>query len=560
MLDSKLQSEYSVARMFVQTTCCKHGKHTYLTYLVRESFRSPKGPRSRTICNITALPPNTRELIAQSLRGQSFVPGDQLGLANALNFGGLVVLRQAWDQFDLERLFAGLSDARGVGLLKAMILGRILFPSAKLALADHARGTLLAAACGLDQATEDFDEDDLYGAMDQLTGRWVGMEKQLYTQGFPQGVSLVLYDLTSVYFEGEGPAGISRYGHSRDHRSDRPQIILAVAADAQGVPLHLEVLRGNRGDTTTLQGLLTTLRRRFGIQEAVFVFDGGMSSKVNLEAVEALGLKYVTRLGAATLEQLLEQLPADPSPELWDRTRVMEIVREGKRYVIAGGPWRQQRDQQRRQARLAKAETELKRLAAVKRKRVNAQKLASQAGRALQRLKAHKYFEYSVDPQGKLQWGRRADSIRAETVRDGLYLLGTNTGTQEVSATGVLGHYKNLLEVEDAFCHLKSYLRVRPVFHRRPDRVRNHVRICFLAYWLSAKLELQWRQKDQTIEVHNLLRQLQCIRLGRLELAGKAFKTVVTHVPKDMNGTLDKLGLLPLFAAPPTWATADCSK
>src|ERR1039458_4061555 len=105
-----------------------------------------------------------------------------------------------------------------------------------------------------------------------------------------QGVSLVLYDLTSVYFEGDGPLGISRYGHSRDHRSDRPQVLLAVATDVRGVPLHLEVLRGNRGDTTTLQGLLATLRRRFGIQEAVFVFDGGMSSKVNLEAMEALGL------------------------------------------------------------------------------------------------------------------------------------------------------------------------------------------------------------------------------------------------------------------------------
>jgi transposase len=546
--------------MFVQATKCRHGKHAYLTYLVRESFRTPKGPRSRTICNITALPPETRELIAQSLRGHNFVSTDDLGLTDALNFGGLAVLHQAWDRFGLERLFEGLSDRRAVGLLKAMILGRILFPSAKLALADHARGTLLAAACALDQATEEFSEDDLYAAMDQLTGRWVGMEKQLYSQNAPQGVSLVLYDLTSVYFEGEGPAGISRYGHSRDHRSDRPQIILAVAADAQGTPLHLEVLRGNRGDTTTLQGLLATLRRRFGIKEAVFVFDGGMSSKVNLEALETLHLKYVTRLGAAALEQLLEQLPADPSPELWDRTRVMEIVREGKRYVIAGGPWRRQRDQERRQARLAKAEAELKRLAAVKRKKVDAQKLASQVGRALQRLKAHKYFEYFVDPQGHLQWSRRADSIRAETVRDGLYLLGTNTNAEQVPAAGVLAHYKNLLEVEDAFCHLKSYLRVRPVFHRRPDRVRNHARICFIAYWLSAKLELQWRQKDQTIEVHNLLRQLQCIRLGRWELAGKAFKTVVTQVPKDLNGTLDKLGLLPLFAAPPAWATAGCSK
>jgi transposase len=330
-------------------------------------------------------------------------------------------------------------------------------------------------------------------------------------------------------------------------------VLLAVAADARGVPLHLEVLRGNRGDTTTLQGLLATLRRRFGIREAVFVFDGGMSSKINLEAMEALGLQYVTRFGAGLLDQLLEGLPAEQAPELWDRTQVMEIVREAKRYVVAGGPWRRARDQQRRQARLAKAETELQRLAAVPRRKVNPQKLASQVGRALQRLKAHKYFDYQVDPRGQLQWSRRSDLIQSESVRDGLYLLGTNASAEKIPGSGVVAHYKNLQEVEDAFCHLKSYLRVRPVHHRRPDRVRNHARLCFLAYWLSAKLELEWRQKDQTIEVHNLLRQLQSIRLGRLELGGKTFKMMMTQVPKDLNDTLAKLNLLPLFAKPPTW-------
>src|SRR5256886_5991906 len=136
--------------------------------------------------------------------------------------------------------------------------------------------------------------------------------------------------------------------------------------------------------------------------------------------------KYVTRLGASKLEELLASLPAEQSPELWDRTQVMEIVREGKRYVIAGGSWRQQRDQQRRQARLSKAENELKRLAAVQRKKMNSQKLASQVGRALQRLKAHKYLDYAVDPNGQLQWSRRTDGMQAEKSRDGLYLLGTN--------------------------------------------------------------------------------------------------------------------------------------
>ena len=539
--------------MFVQITKCKRGQSTYLTYLVRESFRTPRGPRSRTICNITALPERTRDLIAQSLRGRSFVALDQVGLTDAWSFGGLAVLRHSWDTLELDRLFGSVASARQAGLLRAMVFGRILFPSAKLALVDHARGTLLASACGLDQAGEDFNEDDLYAAMDELTGRWVGLEKQLYRDAFPAGVSLVLYDLTSVYFEGDGPRGISRYGHSRDHRSDRPQVVLAVAADARGVPLHLEVLRGNRGDTTTLQGLLATLRRRFGIKEAVFVFDGGMSSKVNLEAMEALGLHYVTRLGAGLLDQLLAELPADQAPELWDRTQVLEIVRGGKRYVVAGGPWRRQRDQQRRQARLAKAEAELQRLAAVPRKKVNPQKLASQVGRTLQRLKAHKYFDYAVDARGQLQWSRRIDLIQSESVRDGLYLLGTNASAQQVPGSGVVAHYKNLLEVEDAFCHLKSYLRVRPVHHRRPDRVRNHARICFLAYWLSARLELQWRQKDQTIEVHNLLRQLQSIRLGRMELGGQTFKTMVTQVPKDLNEKLAKLDLLKLFAKPPAW-------
>jgi transposase len=546
--------------MFVQVTKCRRHQRTYLTYLVRESFRTSQGPRSRTVCNITQLPPQTRDLIAQSLKGKDFVATDALQLPEAWNFGGIAVLERAWREFGLESLFDFVENARTAGLLKAMVLGRVLFPSAKLALVDHARGTLLAAACGLDQGSEDFDEDDLYAAMDQLNGRWVPLEKRLYEQSFRPGVSLVLYDLTSVYFEGSGPEGISCYGHSRDHRSDRPQILLAVATDVEGVPLHLEVLRGNRADTTTLQSLLATLRRRFGIVEAVFVFDGGMSSKINLQALEELQLQYVTRLCASVLGELIAELPADQSPELWDRTQVMEIVREGKRYVIAGGPWRQQRDQQRRAARLAKAEAELKRVAAVKRRKVNPQKLSSQVGRRLQRLKAHKYFEYAVDDQGALQWSRREELIQAEAGRDGLYVLGTNASAEQIPKAGVVSHYKNLLEVEDAFCHLKDYLRVRPVFHWRPDRVRNHVRICFLAYWLTAKLERQWRQKDQTIEVHNLLRQLQSIRLGRLQVEGKTLKTLVTDVPKDLNPLLSKLGLLPLFSQPPVWAPGACSK
>jgi transposase len=431
-----------------------------------------------------------------------------------------------------------------------MIYARLLFPCAKLSLKTQARGTWLAEACEL-APQESFDEDDLYEAMDQINGHWVGLEKGLYQEAFPKGVRLALYDLTSTYFEGAGPRPLARYGHSRDHRTDRPQILLAVATDTEGVPLHLSILRGNRADNKTLQALLRTLRRRFGIEEATFVFDGGMSSRVNLEAMSQAQLKFVTRLSAATLQSLVEQLPQEQQLELGDRQKVLDITHQAKRYVIAGGAWRQQRDQERREARLEKAEKMLRRLAAVQRKKVNAQKLSSQTGRALDRLKAHKYFSYEVSPEGQLKWSRKDQRIQQEEQTDGWFLLHTNQSAAECSAQQTLGHYKGLLEVEEAFCQIKSYLEVRPVFHWRPDRVINHVRLCFLAYWLSARLGKEWRAKGETEEVPRVLRNLQTIRLGSLQLGKTICPKLMTDVPKDLNAQLKKLGLAHLFAAPP---------
>jgi hypothetical protein len=540
--------------VFVQVTKSRRGDKVYETFLVRESFRTAQGPRSRTVCNITRLPRPVRRLIAESLGGQHFVAAEQVVLQQALDYGGLAVLVDAWARLGLDQLLAGIGSVRQRALLQAMIFARLLFPCAKLALRGRAEGTLLAQACGL-PADEPFDEDELYEAMDAVTGNWCALEKGLAAATFEEPISLVLYDLTSVYFEGAGPKSFGRYGHSRDHRGDRPQIILAVATDPRGVPLHLSVLRGHRADTTTLQGFVKILRRRFQIREAIFAFDGGMSSKLNLEALEKSGLKFVTRLSNATLEKLLRELPQDQQLELADEDKLIEIVHEGKRYVIAGGPWRRQRDEERRAARIAKAEVALAKLAAVKRSKPNAQKIASQAGRTLATLKAHKYFTYEVDAAGVLRWARKEDVIAAEHAHDGWYLLHTNLIVAEASPAQVQGHYKNLLEVEEAFCELKSYLRVRPVFHFRPDRVINHVRLCFVAYWMSARLATDWRTCGERGEVTRLLRQLQTIRLGELQLGdGSAPTARLTEVPPELNALLEKLQLLPLFAAPPKWA------
>lgn len=532
----------------------KSGK-VYETHLVRESVRTPKGPRSRTVCNITKLPPEVRLLIAAALKGEAMIPAGSIALRDALDFGGLAVLRDAWSRFGLAELFAGL-DPVHAGRLQALVFSRLLFPCAKLALAERAQGTALAAACGL-APDEEFDEDDLYSAMDQLNGRWSPLVAGLYGKAFPEKVHVALYDITSVYFEGKGPAGLARYGHSRDHRADRPQINLAVVTDQGGMPISLSILRGNRADNKTLLGLLKILERRFGITEATFVFDGGMSGEINLKAMDEAGLKYITRLSNATLDSLIKQSAEAAAEiaqmELGDKPQLVEIEQDGRRYVLAGGAWRAQRDSERRIARLTKGEKILTDLAAKQRKRINAQKLASTVGRALEKAKAHKYFNYHIEEDGTLRWSRKEDVIEEERGRDGWYLLHTNLTAENLDKEGVLAGYKGLLEVEDAFRELKTYLEVRPVYHYRPDRVVNHVRLCFLSYWMSARLGREWGLTGDHREVTRLLRALQTIRVGLLEFGGETQREVMTSIPEHLGDTLKSKGLFKLFASPPSW-------
>ena len=169
----------------------------------------------------------------------------------------------------------------------------------------------------------------------------------------------------------------------------------------------------------------------------------------------------------------------------------------------------------------------------------------------MERLKAHKYFSYHVDPKGQLQWGKKQEVIDRETQRDGWYLLHTNCPAPACAKEQVLAHYKGLLDVEEAFCELKSFLEVRPVFHWRPDRVRNHVRLCFLAYWISARLGGEWRLAKEPGEVPRILRRLQTIRVGRFQVADKPVGNLMTNIPKELNDLLQKLGLLKLFATMP---------
>ena len=541
--------------MYVQTSKSTVNGKTYRCKTVRESYRTPRGPRSRLVCNISKLPEHVQSAIEVLLKepGGTLVPSGSLGLGEALGLGGVAVLHDAWDRFGLDHVLAGVEDAADRGRLKAMVFGRLLFPGSKLSLKTVSADSALAASCGLLQ--EGLDEDRLYLAMDALSGNWVGIEKGLYREAFPGGATLVLYDLTSSYFEGAKDKTLAKYGYSRDHRDDRMQLILALATSPEGVPIHMEVLKGNRADNSTLAPLLATLGRRFGIKRAVFAFDGGMSSAVNLEQMRSDEFDYVTRLSASTLRSLARNLPEDNQPELWDRDLLIEFEEAGKRYVVAGSEYRRQRDRERREARIAKGRRGLDAFNAVTRRKVDVQKLSAQVGRMLARAKAVKYFDYRIEADGAATWREKAEVVDEESRLDGWYLLTTSLSRRQAAKETVFSHYRNLLEVEDAFRETKSYLEMRPIYHQRDDRVRNHIRICFLAYWVSARLGSAWREMGERREVPLVLRELQQIKVGKLRVEDTPLRTVLTDIPARMHAVLDKLALLPLFRRPPAWSS-----
>jgi len=541
--------------MYVQTSKSTVKGKTYRCKTVRESYRTPKGPRSRLVCNISKLPEHVQAAIETLLKepGGTLVPSGSLGLSAALGFGGIAVLHDAWKKFGLDRILVGVKNKGDRSRLKAMVFARLLFPGSKLSLKTMSADSALAASCGL--LPEELDEDRLYCAMDALSGNWAGIEKGLYDEAFPGGATLVLYDLTSSYFEGAKNKTLAKYGYSRDHRDDRTQLLLALATSPEGIPIHMEVLKGNRADNSTLVPLLTTLGRRFGIRRAVFAFDGGMSSTINLEQMRSDELDYVTRLSGSTLRFLARKLPAENQPELWDRDSLIEFEEDGKRYVVAGSEYRRQRDYERRETRIGKARRGLEAFNAVSRRRVDVQKLAAQVGRMLARAKAFKYFDYRIEADGTATWCEKTDVIEEESRFDGWYLLTTSLSRRHAAKETIFSHYRNLLDVEDAFRETKCYLKMRPIYHQRDDRVRNHIRICFLAYWISARLGREWREMGEHREVPLVLRELQQIKVGKLRIGSAPLKTILTDIPIPLYAVLDQLALLSLFRRPPLWAS-----
>jgi hypothetical protein len=466
---------------------------TYTSYYLRRSFRQDGKVKHETLGNLSDLPVPVIDLIRRSLKGETFVPASEaFRILRTRPHGHVEAILRMIRRLGLEDLIAS-RPSRQRDLVTALIAERLLFPCSKLATTRHWPATTLAEELHV----QDADEDDLYAAMDWLLGRQKAIEAKLAQRHLAEGV-LVLYDVSSSYYEGER-CPLARYGHDRDGKTGRPIIVYGVLTDSDGRPVAVQVYPGDTGDPTTVPDQVAKLSRRFGLSRIVLVGDRGMLTRTQIETLkEHPGLGWISALRSPAIRDLLADGHLNRS--LFDHVDLAEIASPdfpGERLMACFNPLLAEKRGQKREALLAATEATLTKLSrAVSRRTkapLSAAEIGVKAGRVIGRHKMAKHIQLTIC-DGIFTWQRNEESIRREGLLDGIYVIRTSEPAERLSAAESVRSYKRLAQVEQAFRCLKGIdLLVRPIHHRLEPRVRAHVLICVLAYYVEWHLRRAWR-------------------------------------------------------------------
>jgi transposase len=459
--------------------------------LLRESFREDGKVHNRTIANLSDWSPEKVEALRQVLKGGALASAsaDSFQILRSQPHGHVAAVVGSLRKTGLERLICA-DSCRQRDLIVAMIAARIVDPSSKLATARALDTDTLSNSLGELLGLQKVQDDDLYRAMDWLLERQTDIENALAKRHFAEG-GLVLYDLTSTYFEGRH-CKLAHLGHSRDDKGGKPQIVFGLLTNAEGCPVAVEVFEGNTADPKTVPAQVKKLRERFGLKQVVFVGDRGMitSARIREDMADDKGLSWITALRATSIQKLAADGALQPS--LFDATDLAEITHPdypGERLVACFNPVLSEQRARKREELLQATEKELEKIVAAtsraKRPLHGKHVIGLRVGRVLGRFKMGKHYKIQIEEDG-FHYERKPDSIEREKKLDGIYVIRTNVKTTTLSSPEVVRSYKQLSVVERAFRSLKTVdLKVRPIHHRLEDRVRVHVFLCMLAYYVE---------------------------------------------------------------------------
>lgn len=459
--------------------------------LLREGWREGTKVKKRTLANLSDWEPHRVQALAAALKGQSVV-GD---LENAFEIvrsrphGHVAAVLGTLYQWKLEKVVCR-SRCRERDLCIAMIASRLLSPGSKLATTRGLSEQTAESTLGELTGCEDADEDECYAAMDWLLARQGAIEDTLAKRHLGDG-ALVLYDVTSTYFEGR-TCPLAKLGHSRDGKKDKLQIVIGLLTNAEGCPIAVEVFEGNTGDPTTLASQVTKLRERFGLKRIVLVGDRGMITDArirdDLSMIE--GLDWITALRAPAIASLVERGTLQLS--FFDERDLAEISDPSyprERLVVCKNPLLAEERRRKRRELLAATEQHLEAVAnavaRTKRPLRGKDHIGLRVGKVLGRFKMGKHFKLTITDDA-FRYERDENAIAEEMSLDGIYILRTTVGPERLDTEDVVRSYKRLAHVERAFRSLKTVdLHIRPIHHRKADRVRAHVLLCMLSYYVE---------------------------------------------------------------------------
>ena len=459
--------------------------------LLRESFRENGKTRNRTLANLSGWPAERIELLRAVLRGDRLLPAaDAMQIVRALPHGHVLAALGTARRIELDALLPRRASQRRRDLALALIVARVLDPAAKLATARMLDPSTASHSLGEVLGPGSVTAREVYATLDWLGSEQGFIEASLARRHLKNG-TLLLYDVTSTWLEGRC-CELARYGYSRDHRRDRPQLVIGLLCAADGCPVAIEVFAGNTADPATLAGQIDKLKQRFRLHRVVIVGDRGVLTAARIEAtLRPAGIDWITALRAPAIQALA----AEGGPlqlSLFDDRDLAEITSPaypGERLVVCRNPLLAQERARKRDELLAATEQDLARLRARVRRARQPLRGAAAIGQALGAVLGHrkvgKHFDTTITDDD-FSFARNHAAIATEAALDGIYGLRTSLPAEHADAADTVRAYKSLAGVERAFRSIKTVdLDVRPVFHWTAPRVRAHVLLCMLAYYLE---------------------------------------------------------------------------
>jgi len=478
--------------------------------LLREGWREGSKVHTRTLANLSHLPPEKIEALKAALKGGSVTNAEPIQ-ESSLPHGHVLAVTGMIEKLELPKLLFGKRHhMRELSL--ALVAGRVIEPGSKLSLAQSlAKGVehnSLGEVLGLGELGKAIDPEnpesaqekraagEFYAAMDWLLERQAKVEDALAKRHLTSGC-MVLYDLSSSYFEGS-TCPLAKYGYSRDHRKDRPQVQYGLLCNEDGIPVAIEVVEGNTGDPKTIPAQVERLKLRFGLERVVVVGDRGMVTEARIrEDISTVGYDWISALVHKSILPLVEAKVITPS--LFDERGLGEITHPdypGERLIACYNPIRAEEQVRKREELLALTEKGLQKVsdACLREKKPlkGVAEIGLRTGAALGKYKMAKFFSIRVHDFG-MSWHRKAEALAKDASMDGIYVIRTSLPKEALEAEKTVLAYKRLSKVERAFRTMKSVdLQVRPIYHRTEERVKAHLFICMLAYYVEWHLREAW--------------------------------------------------------------------